>query len=39
VNVLANDVAPFGAPLSVTSVTQPTNGVVAITGRRHWPYL
>ena len=32
INVLANDTDPDGGPKSVASVTQPTNGVVAITG-------
>ena len=32
VDVLANDTDPDGGPISVTSVTQPTNGTVVITG-------
>ena len=32
VDVLANDTDPDGGPISVTSVTQPANGTVAITG-------
>ncbi|HKI04918.1 MAG TPA: Ig-like domain-containing protein [Thermoanaerobaculia bacterium] len=32
INVLANDTDPDGGPISITSVTQPTNGAVVITG-------
>ena len=32
IDVLANDTDPDGGPISVTSVTQPANGVVVITG-------
>jgi Big-like domain-containing protein/cadherin-like protein/exosortase sorting signal-containing protein len=32
VDVLTNDTDPDGGPKSITSVTQPTNGVVVITG-------
>jgi putative ubiquitin-RnfH superfamily antitoxin RatB of RatAB toxin-antitoxin module len=32
IDVLANDTDIDGGPISITSVTQPTNGVVAITG-------
>jgi VCBS repeat-containing protein len=32
VNVLANDTDPDGGPKSITSVTQPANGTVVITG-------
>src|SRR6185503_16682001 len=32
VNVLANDTDADGGPISITSVTQPTNGTVIITG-------
>ncbi|EAP99107.1 VCBS [Janibacter sp. HTCC2649] len=32
VDVLANDTDPDGDPISITSVTQPANGTVAITG-------
>jgi hypothetical protein len=32
INVLANDTDPDGGPISITSVTQPANGTVAITG-------
>jgi hypothetical protein len=32
IDVLANDTDPDGGPISITSVTQPTNGTVVITG-------
>jgi VCBS repeat-containing protein len=32
INVLANDTDPDGGPISITSVTQPANGTVVITG-------
>ncbi len=32
IDVLANDTDPDGGPISITSVTQPANGTVAITG-------
>ncbi|MEA2602915.1 MAG: hypothetical protein QOF89_3907 [Acidobacteriota bacterium] len=32
INVLANDTDPDGGPISISSVTQPANGVVVITG-------
>ncbi|MCG8460908.1 MAG: cadherin-like domain-containing protein, partial [Holophagales bacterium] len=32
IDVLGNDVDPDGGPISITGVTQPTNGVVAVTG-------
>ena len=32
INVLANDTDPDGGPISITSVTQPANGTVFITG-------
>ena len=32
IDVLANDTDPDGGPKSITSVTQPANGTVVITG-------